>query len=39
MCSCGLKSIDEKLLREHSEEGSKRFKEQQASGNVADRER
>jgi hypothetical protein len=33
------KSVDGKADREHSEEGSKRFEEQQAGGNVADLER
>ena len=33
------KALTEKALREHSEEGSKRFEEQQASGNVANQER
>ena len=33
------KTIDRKRLRAHSDEGSKRFEEQQASGNVADQER
>jgi hypothetical protein len=33
------KYVDEKAHREHSEEGSKRFEEQQAGGNVADLER
>ena len=33
------KNVDGKARREHSEEGSKRFEEQQAGGNVADQER
>jgi hypothetical protein len=33
------KNVDGKAHREHSEEGSKRFEEQQAGGNVADLER
>jgi hypothetical protein len=32
-------AIDPNRVREHSDEGSKRFEEQQASGNVASRER
>jgi hypothetical protein len=34
-----LKNVDGEAYREHSEEGSKRFEEQQAGGNVADLER
>jgi hypothetical protein len=34
-----LKAVDGKGLEDHSKEGSKRFEEQQASGNVANRER
>jgi hypothetical protein len=37
--SSRTKEVDQKRLREHSEEGSKRFEEQQASENVADLER
>jgi hypothetical protein len=33
------KSVDRNCAWDHSEGGSKRFEEQQASGNVADRER
>jgi hypothetical protein len=33
------KGIDQKREREHIDEGSKRFEEQQASGNVASQER
>jgi hypothetical protein len=33
------KNVDGMAHREHSEEGSKRFEEQQAGGNVADLER
>jgi hypothetical protein len=33
------KQVDPRRLAAHSEEGSKRFEEQQASGKVANRER
>jgi hypothetical protein len=33
------KVIDRFRIRDHIDEGSKRFEEQQATGNVADRER
>jgi hypothetical protein len=32
-------AVDGKKLQEHSEGGSKRFEEQQATGNVANQER